>query len=61
MVLYVRGCSSSPRCIAHRTQCLVTHVVHNICDQDAELVCVCACVCIHACVIEHMYSACVFT
>ncbi len=37
MELHVRGCSSSPRCIAHRAQCLVTHVAHYICDQEAEL------------------------
>lgn len=45
MGLYVRGRSSSPRCIAHRAQCLVTHVVHSICDQKAEVVCVCSCAC----------------
>lgn len=55
MGLYMRGRSSSPRCIAHRAQCLVTHVVHNICDQEAELVCVCLCVSVRVHVVCPQY------
>lgn len=61
MGLYMRGCSSSPRCIAHRTQCLVTHVVHNICDQEADLVCAWACMFVWAsvvCVHVHLHGVC---
>lgn len=59
MGLYVRGRSSSPRCIAHCAQCLVTHVVHNICDQEAELVRVYVCAHVHVCASACLLCVCV--
>lgn len=38
------GRSSSPRCVAHRAHCLVTHVAHS--NREPELVCVCVLTCV---------------